>query len=110
MNFYCPTSDCAIHIKGKAFPTMMDCPMCDAPLEAKTSFSPEEEEILNKYPYVIAYPFERMLMEEDGRNKLELLAYTFLNGLKLWGLVLASEYFWSPLKSAKINELFRNNL
>ena len=110
MNFYCPTSDCAIHTKGKAFPTMMDCPMCDAPLEAKTSFTAEEEEILHKYPYVIAYPYERMLIEEDGRNKLELLAYTFLNGLKLWGLVLASEYFWSPLKSAKINELFRNNL
>ena len=84
--------------------------MCDTPLEVQLTFSAEEGEILSMYPYVISYPFERMLLEEDGRNKLELLAYTFLNGLKLWGLVLASEYFSSPLKSAKINELFRNNL
>jgi hypothetical protein len=51
-----------------------------------------------------------MLAEDEGRNKLELLAYTFLNGIKFWGLVLASEYFQSTLKSTKINELFRNNL
>jgi tetratricopeptide (TPR) repeat protein len=110
MTFYCTNPDCAINQKGKAFPSMMDCPMCDLPLEAQLSISQEEEQILQRYPYVIAYPFERMLIEEDGRNKLELLAYTFLNALKFWGLVLATEYFCGPLKSAKINELFRNNL
>jgi tetratricopeptide (TPR) repeat protein len=110
MSFYCPKPNCAIHQKGKPFPSMMDCPMCDTPLELQISFTVDEDAIINKYPYVIAYPFERMLLEEDGRNKLELLAYTFLNGLKLWGLVLASEYFRSQLKSAKINELFRSNL
>lgn len=110
MIYFCANAHCAIHQKGKLFPTMMDCPMCDTPLDFQTSFTAKEEEILNKYPYVIAYPFERMLLEEDGRNKLELLAFSFLNGLKFWGLVLASEYFQSPLKSAKINELFRSNL
>jgi tetratricopeptide (TPR) repeat protein len=110
MNYFCPNLDCAIHQKGKAIPSMGECPLCDTPLISNITYSDEEELVLNAYPYVIAYPFERMLQEEDGRNKLELLAYTFLNGLKFWGLVLASEYFQSPLKSAKINELFKSNL
>jgi len=110
VNYYCPNNDCAIHQKGKPFPTKMDCPLCDTELIARASYSEEEVYIINSYPYVIAYPFEQMLLEDEGRNKLELLAYTFLNGMKFWGLVIASEYFQSPLKSAKINEHFRNNL
>ena len=110
MNYFCPNTDCAIHQKGKPLPMKMDCPLCDTEVVAKTAYSEEEERIINSYPYVIAFPFERMLLEEEGRNKLELLAYTFLNGMKFLGLVVASEYFQSPLKSVKINELFRNNL
>ena len=102
MPFLCPNPTCAIHLKGKEFPAMMDCPMCDTPLVRAASFTEEEQAILQGYPYVIAYPFRRMLEEEDGRNRLELLAYTFLNGLKLWGLVLASEYFRSPLRSPRV--------
>jgi len=110
MNYFCPNTDCAIHQKGKPFPTKMDCPLCDSELISDTVFSDDENRIINSFPYVIAFPFERMLAEDEGRNKLELLAYTFLNGIKFWGLVLASEYFQSTLKSTKINELFRNNL
>jgi tetratricopeptide (TPR) repeat protein len=76
----------------------------------ESTISLDEQLLISQLPYVIAYPFKRMLEEPDGRNKLELLAYTFLNGLKYLGLVIASEYFNSPLKSAKINEQFRNNL
>ena len=112
MSYVCNNLQCSApeNKMGKVYPSAMECPFCDEPLESNVVYSELEVEILSQYPYVIAYPFERMLMEEDGRNKLELLAYTFLNGMKLLGLVVASEYFQSPLKSAKINELFRNNL
>lgn len=89
---------------------MMDCPMCDTPLEQSIEYSDFDKLVIEEYPYVLAYPYKRMLEETEGRNKLELLAYTFLNGLKLLSLELASEYFQSNLKSAKLNELFRNNL
>jgi tetratricopeptide (TPR) repeat protein len=108
--FKCPNVECAIHIKGKEFPAMMDCPLCDTPLENCSTLGDSEQKMINSLPYVIAYPYKRMLFETDARNKLELLAYTFLNGLKLLGLELATEYFYSNHKSARINELFRNNL
>ena len=72
--------------------------------------SPDDVALINSLPYVIAYPFKRMLDEADGRNRLELMAYSFLNLMKYIGLVLASEYFNSSLRSKEINELFRNNL
>lgn len=108
--FNCPNQSCAIHQKEKEFPALMDCPLCDTPLVTTVSFSENEQAVIDRYPYVIAYPFNRMLEEPNGRNKLELLAYTFLNGLKYLGLIVASEYFHSTLKSQKINEHFRNNL
>ena len=73
-------------------------------------FSEGEQTIISTYPYVIAYPFKRMLEEPDGKDKLDLLVYTFLNGLKYIGLTIASEYFNSTLKSTEINELFREKL
>lgn len=62
------------------------------------SYSDFENEVISNYPYVIAYPFKRMLDEEHGRNKLELLAYSFLNLMKYVGLIPAIEYFNLPLK------------
>ncbi len=108
--FYCTNTECAIHQKKKAFPAMMECPMCDSPLQRLVEYSELDRKVIEEYPYVLAYPYKRMIEEIESRNKLELLAYTFLNGLKLLGLELASEYFQSSLKSAKLNELFRSNL
>jgi tetratricopeptide (TPR) repeat protein len=113
MNFFCSNQTCAISISKASFPISMNCPVCQNPLQEEvieSTISLDEQLLISQLPYVIAYPFKRMLEEPDGRNKLELLAYTFLNGLKYLGLVIASEYFNSPLKSAKINEQFRNNL
>ena len=72
--------------------------------------SPDDVALINSLPYVIAYPFKRMLDEADGRNRLELMAYSFLNLMKYIGLVVASEYFNSSIRSKELNELFRNNL
>jgi tetratricopeptide (TPR) repeat protein len=113
MNFLCSNQTCAISISKASFPISMNCPVCQNPLQEEvieSTISLDEQLLISQLPYVIAYPFKRMLEEPDGRNKLELLAYTFLNGLKYLGLVIASEYFNSPLKSAKLNEQFRNNL
>jgi len=113
MNFFCNNQTCAISISKASFPISMNCPVCQNPLQEEvieSTISLDEQLLISQLPYVIAYPFNRMVEEPDGRNKLELLAYTFLNGLKYLGLVIASEYFNSPLKSAKLNEQFRNNL
>jgi len=111
--FLCINQNCAISISKASFPMAMNCPVCQNPLYEeiiKSAISKDEQQLISKLPYVIAFPYKRMLEETDGRNKLELLAYTFLNGLKFLGLVVASEYFNSTLKSAKLNEQFRNNL
>ncbi|MHA8067580.1 tetratricopeptide repeat protein [Aquirufa sp. ROCK2-A2] len=113
MKYICSNQSCPISISKASFPVAMNCPVCQNPLYEeiiKSAISEDEQLLISKLPYVIAYPYKRMLEETDGRNKLELLAYTFLNGLKYLGLVIASEYFNSTLKSAKLNEQFRNNL
>jgi hypothetical protein len=108
--FKCPNSECAIHIKDKLFPAMMDCPICDFPLIKEILITPFHKEVIERYPYVIAYPYQQMLEESAGRNQLEFLAYTFNNVLKYLGLLCASEYFNSKLRLPLLNDLFRNNL
>jgi len=109
--YYCINKTCQIHIAKSAFPVMMDCPLCKTPLEIQITYSEQEQNIINSYPYIIAFPFQCMLQESSFRSKLDLLATgVFLNGLKYLGLLVASEYYASPIKSVKINELFKNNL
>ena len=72
-------------------------------LESDKAYSDFENDVISNYPYVITYPFKRMLDEEDGRNKLELLAYSFLNLMKYVGLILASDYFNLPFKKNNTN-------
>lgn len=86
MNFFCNNQTCAISISKASFPISMNCPVCQNPLQEEvieSTISLDEQLLISQLPYVIAYPFKRMLEEPDGRNKLELLAYTFLNGLKI---------------------------
>ena len=108
--FKCPNTDCAIHLRGKDFKEKGDCPLCDTPLVMEQSLTPFQQEVLDQYPYVIALPFKRMLEDPAGRNQLELLAYCLVNVLKYLGLISASEYFHSGIKSPILNTLFRNNL
>ena len=111
--YICKNTSCALAISKAAFPVAMNCPVCQQALIAviqKTELSEEDELLVSNLPYVIAYPLKRMLDEADGRNRLELMAYSFLNLMKYIGLVLASEYFNSSIRSKELNELFRNNL
>ena len=72
MSYICRNPQCTApeNKMSKVYPSAMECPFCDEPLESNVVYSELELEILNQYPYVLAYPFERMLMEEDGKNKL----------------------------------------
>ena len=108
--FKCPNTDCAIHQRGKEMPVFMTCPLCDSPLESQRQFTPFQLKVKDNFPYVMAYPFTRMLEEPAGRNKLELMAFSLVNIFKYLGLIAASEYYHSPIKSQRLNELFRNNL
>jgi hypothetical protein len=67
----------------------------------------EDEKIVNRYPYLLALPYERTLVEKDGYKRLHLLKETFLNYLKYLALVTASEYFSSDLKIKEINREFK---
>ena len=117
----CPNPDCAVHEAGGLFPEAMPCVLCGTPLaEARIAVDPvsssggartdEERAIVEGYPYVMALPYSRMLQEPDGRNRLELLAYTLQNALKYMGLLVVGEYHASDLRLPKLNDLFRQNL
>ncbi len=117
----CPNPDCAVHQAGGLFPEPMPCVLCGTPLaEARIVVDPvsssggarteEEQAIVEGYPYVMALPYSRMLQEPDGRNRLELLAYTLQNALKYMGLLVVGEYHASDLRLPKLNDLFRQNL
>lgn len=108
--YKCSNPNCTIHQRGKIFPAAMDCPLCDTPLVRELTLTAFQQEVVNTYPYVIAYPYKRMLDEPTGRQQLELLAFTFVNALKYVGLITASEYFNATIRSPKLNELFRDNL
>ena len=51
-----------------------------------------------------------MLDEQDGRGRLDLLAYTLQNALKYMGLLVVGEYHASDLRLPQLNELFKHNL
>lgn len=70
----------------------------------------EDERIIKFYPYLIALPYERTLLEKDVYKRLHLLKETFLNYLKYLALVTASEYFSGNLKIKEINREFKELL
>ena len=91
--------------------------MCQAPLvevqaadEPSAARSDFEQRVLDRYPYVIALPYRNMLDEQDGRGRLDLLAYTFQNALKYMGLLMVGEYHASDLRLPQLNELFKHKL
>ena len=117
MSYQCKTPDCALHLSGAAFPAPMPCPVCQASLvEVKVTDEPSagrsdfEQRVLDRYPYVIALPYRNMLDEQDGRGRLDLLAYTLQNALKYMGLLVVGEYHASDLRLPQLNELFKHNL
>ena len=73
-------------------------------------FTEEQQAVIDNYPYIIAYPYRLMLEEKSNFRKLQLLKDVFLNILKYTGLLVATEYFSSSIKSREINDLFRDKL
>ena len=106
-NVACPAP---AEFKEKEFPAAMDCIFCSTPLTAKTSFTAEQEELLDSLPYVIAYPLKRTLLESHAWTKINLFKDTFLNYLKYLGLLCASEFFSSDLRNKNMVSLFQQAL
>jgi tetratricopeptide (TPR) repeat protein len=113
--YNCQTPSCSLALSKAIFPIAMNCPVCQIPLsqviesnEAIISF--EDNELLQKLPYVIAYPLQQTLLEKNAPQRLNYLRDTFLNYLKYLGLLTASEFFNSPFKERKIVDLFLQNL
>lgn len=79
-------------------------------IESLSGLGEAEQAIIDAYPYLIAYPFKLMLEEKNSFQKLQLMKDVFLNLLKYLGLLTATEYFFSALKSDEINNLFKEKL
>ena len=112
LNYICTNASCPApaEFKGKEFPAAMDCIFCSIPLTAKTSFTSEQEDLLNSLPYVVAYPLKRTLLESHAWTKINLFKDTFLNYLKYLGLLCASEFFSSDLRNKNMVSLFQQAL
>ena len=66
--------------------------------------------VIEKYPYLIAFPFREMMNQENPFLKIQLMKDVFLNILKYLGLITAEEYLRSDSQSRAINRLFREKL
>jgi tetratricopeptide (TPR) repeat protein len=112
VSYTCKNPDCSApeNKKGKKYPSAMECPFCDVPLEEELSFSEEDLNLINSLPYVIAYPLKRTLSENHPGTRLNLFKDTFLNYLKYLGLLSASEFFNSNIKDKGMVALFHQNL
>jgi tetratricopeptide (TPR) repeat protein len=113
MQFICKNISCAISISKATFPIAMNCPVCQSPLVENNNsidLSPEDLELINSLPYVIAYPLKRTLLENHSWTKINLLKDSFLNYLKYLGLLSASEFFNSEIKDKGMVALFHKNL
>lgn len=110
--YKCPTETCVIHQQSTQISVHGACPVCKAPLVevSNTIITPEEQYIIDHYPYVIAYQFKQMLVEQEPRIKLNQFKDTFYNYLKYIGLMTASELLFSELKSRDLVREFRKNL
>jgi tetratricopeptide (TPR) repeat protein len=111
--YICNTPNCAISLSKAAFPVSMNCPVCQQALTElieKPLLSEEDELLISKLPYVIAYPLKRTLIEKHPWTRINLLKDTFLNYLKYLGLITASEFFNSDLKDKKMVALFHATL
>ena len=100
VSFVCENIDCPAPLakKGKEYLMAMECPFCDAPLVEVLSINEADLKLINALPYVIAYPLKRAIAEKHAWTKINLLKDTFLNYLKYFGLITASEFFNSSLK------------
>ena len=110
--FICNNHQCSApeNKKGKLYPSAMECPFCDLPLDAFESIDESDRLLIDMLPYVIAYPLKKAITENHKGTKINLLKDTFLNYLKYLGLLSASEFFNSPFKDKRMVALFHNTL
>ena len=77
LSYQCQTPDCALHLSAAAFPATCAVPcLSGAPVDVQATDEPTvsrsdfEQRVLDRYPYVIALPYQNMLNEQDGRGRL----------------------------------------
>jgi hypothetical protein len=111
-NYRCNNPVCIIYKKEIGLPIAQSCPSCGDMLSINESelTDDQDEIIINEYPYLIAFPYYRAILEQDPYKKIHLLKETFLNYLKYMGLLVASEYFKSDKKIKSLNTNFRELL
>ncbi len=108
--YYCKTPGCIWNKKGYFSHLQGLCQECRQPLILEIEFDELETDVINNYPYIIAYPFKRMIEEQSYFYKFSILKDSFINTLKYLALLVATEYFRSSYKSVEINAFFRERL
>ena len=113
MIYTCLTFNCAISLSKASFPNAMNCPVCQEPLvklKTPSNISEEDQQLISKLPYIIAFPLKETLNQNDYEKRLRRLEYTFLNYLKFLALISVSEFFNADYKNKKIVDLFLSQL
>jgi hypothetical protein len=108
--YLCKTKGCPHAISEFQFPVAMECPACRNPVVIEISYTDKEKLIIDRYPYVISYPFKKLLDESSYKQKLDLIEFTFRNIVKYYALVIASEYYKSDYSSQEINSVYQDYL
>jgi hypothetical protein len=111
-NYFCKIDNCNFNIHNVGLRIQQLCPSCSNQMLLNEDLLLDDltESIINHYPYVIAYPYKRAVLEQDPYKKIHLLKETFLNYLKYLGLLTASEYFNVDIKIKEFNSNFRELL
>ena len=80
-------------------------------LELPADVDDLDREVVLTFPYPVARPYLDLLMERDPRIRCKLLVDTFTSVLKVWALIVASEYLRATdVKDAQVHKTLVRDL
>jgi hypothetical protein len=92
-------------------PSHARSPESDQGLELPSGVDDLDREVVFTFPYPIARPYLDLLRETDPRNRCKTLVDTFTAVLKVWALMVASEYLRAPeVKDAQVHQTLVRDL
>ncbi len=102
----------------QAFPPFTPASATESPLatpepaaELPSSADDLDREVVATFPYPVAKPYLDFLEEQDPRLRCKLLVDTFTSILKVWALIVASEYLRAPdVKDAQVHKTLVRDL
>ena len=112
MKFHCSNSVCKD--RGLFLPEEYaeklgsKCLTCGSALIPVQSLDELEEDVIAKYPHIIALPFQRMLDKKEADSKTKLFVDVITNVLKYLALTLESEYLRVIIRTKNLTKSLRS--